>query len=214
LLAGWLAACPLADLARQGRGRERVHKFAPGSRSEVRKQVRRTICRSSAAMLLGFGAQHINHLECIIREGSNGGKTTPANGGVLAARLPELDLDAVADPRALQGRWSLAQILRATLMGILGGCHSLWETEQRAERLSTPMRRQLGLPRRVPDASARDTLCRVSLDEIRGRLHQQYVCELHARRQLSGPQGYAARDAAERLPQSVRPELGGHLQAV
>jgi len=93
-------------------------------------------------------------------------------GGVLAARLPELDLDAVADPRARQGRWSLAQILRATLMGILAGCHSLWETEQLTERLSTPMRRQLGLPRRVPDTSARDTLCRVSLDEIRGRLHQ------------------------------------------
>ncbi len=36
--------------------------------------------------------------------------------GLLHARLPELDLDAVADPRAREGRWSLAQILRATLI--------------------------------------------------------------------------------------------------
>lgn len=39
--------------------------------------------------------------------------------GLLNARLPELDLEAVADPRAREGRWTLAQILRATL-GLMG----------------------------------------------------------------------------------------------
>jgi hypothetical protein len=33
--------------------------------------------------------------------------------GLLRARLPELDLESVPDPRAREGRWSLAQILRA-----------------------------------------------------------------------------------------------------
>jgi hypothetical protein len=32
--------------------------------------------------------------------------------GLLAARLPELDLGAVPDPRAREGRWSLGQIVR------------------------------------------------------------------------------------------------------
>ena len=35
--------------------------------------------------------------------------------GLLQARLPELGLDEVPDPRARERRWSLAQILRATL---------------------------------------------------------------------------------------------------
>ncbi len=52
--------------------------------------------------------------------------------GLLHARLPELDLDAVADPRAREGRWSLAQILRATLVGLMAGCNGLWEAEQGA----------------------------------------------------------------------------------
>jgi hypothetical protein len=45
--------------------------------------------------------------------------------GLLQARLPELDLEGVADPRAREGRWSLAQILRATLVGLMAGCKGL-----------------------------------------------------------------------------------------
>jgi len=80
-------------------------------------------------------------------------------GGLLAARLPELDLDAVPDPRARRGRWSLGQILRATLVGIMAGCNSLWETEDLTGRLSRPMRRRLDLPRRLADTTMRDALC-------------------------------------------------------
>jgi hypothetical protein len=92
--------------------------------------------------------------------------------GLLHARLPELDLDAVADPRAREGRWSLAQILRATLVGLMAGCKGLWESEQLSEGLSVAARRELGLPRRLADTTARDALCQVSLDELRAALHR------------------------------------------
>jgi hypothetical protein len=83
--------------------------------------------------------------------------------GLLAVRLPELDLDAVPDPRAREGRWSLGQILRATLVGLMAGCKSLWETEDLTERLSSPMRRLLRVPRRLADTTMRDALCRPEL---------------------------------------------------
>lgn len=92
--------------------------------------------------------------------------------GLLAARLPELDLEAVADPRAREGRWSLAQILRATLVGLMAGCKGLWEAEQLTAGLSVAARRQLGVPRRLADTTARDALCQVSLDELRAVLHR------------------------------------------
>jgi hypothetical protein len=92
--------------------------------------------------------------------------------GLLKARLPELDLDAVADPRAREGRWSLAQILRATLVGLMAGCKGLWEAEQLTAGLSVAVRRQLGLGRRLADTTARDALCQVSLDELRSALHR------------------------------------------
>jgi hypothetical protein len=87
--------------------------------------------------------------------------------GLLRKRLPEVDLEVVAGPRAREGRWSLGQILRATLVGLMAGCRSLWETEQLTETLSPAARRLLSLPRRLADTTARDALCRVSLDDLR-----------------------------------------------
>ena len=92
--------------------------------------------------------------------------------GLLTARLPELDLDAVADPRAREGRWSLGQILRATLVGLMAGCKGLWEAEQLTASLSVAARRQLRLPRRLADTTMRDALCQLSLDEVRSALHR------------------------------------------
>jgi hypothetical protein len=92
--------------------------------------------------------------------------------GLLQARLPELDLEGVPDPRAREGRWTLAQILRATLLGLMAGCRSLWEAEQLTEDLAPAMRRRLGLPRRLADTTARDALCRVPLDGLRAALHR------------------------------------------
>ena len=95
--------------------------------------------------------------------------------GLLHARLPELDLDAVADPRAREGRWSLAQILRATLVGLMAGCKSLGESEQLTAELSIAARRQLGLPRRLADTTARDALCQVSFNDLRAALRAPTV---------------------------------------
>src|SRR5690242_19777478 len=92
--------------------------------------------------------------------------------GLLRARLPELSLEGVPDPRAREGRWSLPQILRATLVGLMAGCRSLWEAEQLTEALGPAMRRRLGLPRRLADTTARDALCRVPLDGLRASLHR------------------------------------------
>ncbi len=92
--------------------------------------------------------------------------------GLLQARLLELDLEGVPDPRAREGRWRLSQILRATLLGLMAGCRSLWEAEQLTEGLAPAMRRRLGLPRRLADTTARDALCRVPLDGLRAGLHR------------------------------------------
>jgi hypothetical protein len=90
--------------------------------------------------------------------------------GLLRARLPELDLEGVPDPRAREGRWSLGQILRATLVGLMAGCRGLWEAEQLTDALSRASRRLLGVPRRLADTTARDALCRVSLEGLRAAL--------------------------------------------
>jgi hypothetical protein len=92
--------------------------------------------------------------------------------GWFRARLPELGLEAVPDPRAREGRWSLEQILRATLVGLMAGCRSLWEAEQLTDALGPAMRRRLGVPRRLADTTARDALCRVPLDGLRAVLHR------------------------------------------
>jgi len=92
--------------------------------------------------------------------------------GLLQARLPELDLEGVPDPRAREGRWSLAQILRAALVGVMTGCRSLSETEGLTESLSTTARRMLRLPRRLADTTMRDALCKVPLDGLRAVLHR------------------------------------------
>jgi hypothetical protein len=92
--------------------------------------------------------------------------------GLLRARLPELNLEEVPDPRAREGRWSLAQILRAALVGLMAGCRSLSESEGLTEALAPAMRRRLRLPRRLSDTTARDALCRVPLVGLRAALHR------------------------------------------
>jgi hypothetical protein len=107
--------------------------------------------------------------------------------GLLQARLPELALGEVPDPRAREGRWSLAQILRATLLGLMAGCRSLAESETLTATLAPAIRRRLKLPRRLADTTARDALCRVSLDGLRAVLHRA----VHAawRRKALAPAG-------------------------
>lgn len=107
--------------------------------------------------------------------------------GLLRARLPEVGLEEVPDPRAREGRWRLAQILQAALLGLLAGCPSLSESEVLTERLAPVMRRRLGLPRRLSDTTARDALCQVPLDGLRAALHR--LVRAAWRRKALAPQG-------------------------
>jgi predicted transposase YbfD/YdcC len=102
------------------------------------------------------------------------GRLTRRVAGLLGARLPELHLEQVPDPRHERGRkWSLATMLRATMAGIMAGCHSLAEVEQLTAEMSLPMRRQLGLARRLPDTTLRDLVVAVDPQELRRPLQRQ-----------------------------------------
>lgn len=108
--------------------------------------------------------------------------------GALSARLPELRLDLLPDPRKPRGkRWSLSSLLTASLLALLSGKKSLRETEELTEDLPLPIRRKFGIRRRVPDTTLRDTLVRLSPLALRRLLHRQ-TRAAHRRKALV-PQG-------------------------
>src|SRR3954465_7641495 len=87
--------------------------------------------------------------------------------GMLSQRLDELRLDEVDDARDDRGkRWRLGALLRATLGAMLSGAKSLAQVEALSERLSRPMRRLLGIGRRLPDTTLRNALCTVEPGEL------------------------------------------------
>lgn len=92
--------------------------------------------------------------------------------GMLSKRLDEAQLDQVADPRDARGkRWKLPTLLRAVLGGLMAGARSLADVEQQSQRLSRPLRRLLGVSRRLSDTTLRDALCSLEPDELRKPLH-------------------------------------------
>ncbi len=103
--------------------------------------------------------------------------------GVLAARLPELGLEKVEDPRAYARKWSVPQLLGSVLLGLLAGCRSLGEVEVLGSRISISIRRLLGLPGRMADTTMRDFLCKVEIDALRRCLHR-LVRAAHRRKAL------------------------------
>jgi len=106
--------------------------------------------------------------------------------GLLNARLPDAQLDAVADPRHARGkRWKrLAVLLRATVAAMLAGRHSTRETEALTDELSLPMRRLLHIGRRLPDTTLRSTLIAIAPVELRRCLVHQ-VRAAHRRKALA-----------------------------
>ncbi len=95
--------------------------------------------------------------------------------GVLNARLPELCLEELPDPRKPRGlRWkSLPTLVRAPLAGLMAGCKSFRELESLTEELSLPVRRQLKIPRRIPDTTMRTTVCKLEPEPLRDCLRRQ-----------------------------------------
>ena len=92
--------------------------------------------------------------------------------GMLGKRLKEARLDEVQDPRDERGqRWSLDVLLRCLIGGLLCGARSLADVEKLSTQLSRPMRSLLGVRRRVPDTTLRDTLCGLEPEALRAPLH-------------------------------------------
>lgn len=104
--------------------------------------------------------------------------------GVLAARLPEAQLDRVKDPRSGRGRrWPLFVLLRAVLVAMVAGCKSLALAEALTAEMSAPLRKRLGIGRRVADTTMRDALCALDPEELRRPLHA-LVRSAHRRKAL------------------------------
>jgi hypothetical protein len=104
--------------------------------------------------------------------------------GMLGKRLKEARLDEVQDPRDERGqRWSLDVLLRCLLGGLMSGARSLADVEKLSTRLSRPIRRLLGVRRRVPDTTLRDTLCSLEPKQLRAPLHA-VVRAAHRRKAL------------------------------
>ena len=93
--------------------------------------------------------------------------------GVIAKRIPDLQLRRVADPRKARGkRWKLNSLLHALLAGMICGCKGLAEVEDLTEDMSLAARRLLRIDRRVPDTTTRDLLCKLDPEQLRASLGQ------------------------------------------
>lgn len=104
-------------------------------------------------------------------------------GGLLVARLPELRLEQVGDPRAFVRRWPLRQMLTAALVGSMAGCRGFSEVEELTESMGRGMKRMLKLSGRIPDTTMRDVFCRLGVDSLRPVLHRA-VCAARGRKAL------------------------------
>lgn len=104
--------------------------------------------------------------------------------GILSARLADLQLEQVPDPRCARGmRWQLPTLLITVLAGMLAGCTSLQGVEQLTEFMTRAVRRLLGIARRVPDTTMRTVVCALMPEAIRPVIHRQ-VLAAHRRKSL------------------------------
>ena len=104
--------------------------------------------------------------------------------GALNARLPELGLACVDNPRSeYNQKWTLGSLLIAALAGCAAGCRGLGDVVSRTEMLARPIRHPLCISRRVPDTTLRDTLIKVEPDQLHLCLHR-LVRRAHRRNAL------------------------------
>ena len=92
--------------------------------------------------------------------------------GMLSKRLDEARLDEVSDSRDPRGRrWPLPALLSGALLGLVAGCRNLKAVEALTDELAPPVRRKLGISRRIPDTTLRDALSTLEPDDLRPALH-------------------------------------------
>ena len=92
--------------------------------------------------------------------------------GMLSKRLDEARLDEVSDSRDPRGqRWPLPALLSGALLGLVAGCRNLKAVEALTDELTPPVRRKLGISRRIPDTTLRDALSTLAPDDLRPALH-------------------------------------------
>jgi predicted transposase YbfD/YdcC len=108
--------------------------------------------------------------------------------GLAKARLPDLRLENIKDPRKARGkRWDLGVLLKTCIVGLVSRCQSLAEVESLTDEMGSGMKQVLGLRRRLPDTTLRDVLVQVSPSELRKCLHRQ-VKAAHRRKALQPEQ--------------------------
>lgn len=135
--------------------------------------------------------------------------------GFLRARLDELGLDEVPDPRSDQGkRWQLNQVLAMVLLGLMAGCKGLTELEELSGDTKGVIRRFLGISGRLPDTTARSILCRLDPADLIPLLHRVVIAAHHRQAWkaiLGMPLGIVAMDGkATSLPCWIGPYAQRH----
>lgn len=90
-------------------------------------------------------------------------RTVRRMAGFISRFFSDHLLQLVADPRGEQGRrWkSCLPLLKAVLLGLACGCKGLAEVEDLTADMHVGIRRLLDIPRRIPDTTLRDLLCRL-----------------------------------------------------
>jgi hypothetical protein len=103
--------------------------------------------------------------------------------GHVSARLDELHLDDVVDPRKGKATWKIRTLLTAATVGMAAGCKGLGDVETLTTWLGVGARKRLRLWRRVPDTTLRDLLMALRPGEVR-KLIRQAITIAHRRKQL------------------------------
>lgn len=105
--------------------------------------------------------------------------------GLLAARVPEMGLGRVPDPRRAHGRkWGLRSLLNGAVIGLAARCRSLAQVEHLTAEISAATRKTLGLRRRAPDTTMRDLLIQVAPDGLRHCIYRQ-IRAAHRRKAIT-----------------------------
>lgn len=94
-------------------------------------------------------------------------RVTRRTAGLLAARLPQLRLQKLAEPRQGTVKWRLETLVTAALVGMLCGSNGLADVEDLTTRMSRSVRRLLGIRGRVPDTTMRELLVQLDPEELR-----------------------------------------------